>query len=126
MCQTSVFLPNAENLMKIVYFCRSERYTDMKTLSRVLLLSAICFVMAFSTTSCEKEPQGPSQQDIESNIIGKWKLVGRDGKEVVTNMSMVCTYYPGGKSTISTTTGYKLYNEKNIWKATGVNPQSGR
>ena len=87
----------------------------MKTLSRVLLLSAICFVMAFSTTSCEKEPQGPSQQDIESNIIGKWKLVGRDGKEVVTNMSMVCTYYPGGKSTISTTTGYKLYNEKNIW-----------
>ena len=86
----------------------------MKILSRVLLLSAICFAMAFSTTSCEKEPQGPSQQEIETNIIGKWKLVRMDGKEIVTNQRVVCTYYTGGRC-IHSNAGYIKILDDDIW-----------
>lgn len=85
----------------------------MKTLSKMLLLSAVC-VMAICATSCEKEPQGPTQQDIETNIIGKWKLVRREGKDVVTNRRIICTYYPGGKSTLSTA-GYIQFSDRYVW-----------
>ena len=70
--------------------------------------------MAFSTTSCEKEPQGPSQQEIETNIIGKWKLVRMDGKEIVTNQRVVCTYYTGGRC-IHSNAGYFKILDDDIW-----------
>lgn len=75
-------------------------------------LIMLVFLAGFS--SCSKEDPVPSQQEIESNLLGKWKLVSLDGKEVVTNHKSVCTYEAGGKS-IHSASGYIQMLKNYVW-----------
>lgn len=55
-------------------------------------------VAAFA--SCEKE-DFPSQQEIETKIVGQWKCVESEGKETLTDQRSILTYMVGGKETAS-------------------------
>lgn len=75
-------------------------------------LIMLVFLAGFS--SCSKEDPVPSQQEIESNLLGKWKLVSLDGKAVATNHKSVCTYEAGSKS-IHSASGYIQMLKNYVW-----------
>lgn len=78
--------------------------------------SSLLFVfswMAASLVSCSTGDPVPSSQDFESKIIGKWKKVKENSGDVITDLRMICTYEPGGKSYYSFSS---MNNKTGIWE----------
>lgn len=79
----------------------------MKITNKFLALAFMAVAMVF--TSCSKDddndPVVPTQQEIETKIIGKWKKVTKDGKAILTNDKAVITFY-GDKTSICTMSLY--------------------
>ena len=74
----------------------------MKTTNKFLALALMAVAMAFA--SCSKDdndPVGPTQQEIETKIIGKWKYVSLNGTPLLTNDRSVATYYSNKTETFS-------------------------
>ena len=66
------------------------------------VLAATIGAAAVLTTSCNgNNPNVPSQKEIETKIIGKWKRVAINGEEELTNHRQICTYETGGKAVYS-------------------------
>ncbi|MCQ2075600.1 MAG: hypothetical protein MJZ20_00990 [Bacteroidaceae bacterium] len=71
-------------------------------------------ILAIATfSSCSQDDNIPSQKDIETKIIGKWKRVKLDGVENLTNMRQIATFENGGKM-YSTTA--MIVTGKYIWE----------
>lgn len=82
-----------------------------KTFNFMLALT-MC-VAAVVTTSCKgNDPVVPSQQEIESKIIGKWKRMYQDKKDVLTNDREVNTFFVDGKATTSIASMGKIWDKK--------------
>lgn len=65
----------------------------MKTTNKILALVLMAVAMVFA--SCSKDdndPVVPTQQEIETKIIGKWKVLTKDGQEFLTNNRVVFTF----------------------------------
>jgi len=73
----------------------------MKKIFYVVLAATMC-TAAIVTTSCKSNSlEIPTQQEIETKIIGKWKRVATDGADELTNLREICTYQAGGKAIFS-------------------------
>lgn len=80
----------------------------MKSINKYLTLAIMAVVFA----SCSKDNDDtvvPTQQEIETKIIGKWKRQIENGKPVPTNVSTVLTFAKDGQSSHS----FYYYDEAN-------------
>lgn len=69
----------------------------MKTIKSILALALVAVTIVFA--SCGKddnEPIGPTQQEIEAKIVGKWKRDKCNGVDILTNDKHIDTYAPDG------------------------------
>ena len=82
-----------------------------------LAIYGIAAIAALS--SCSKNEDVPSQKDIETKIIGKWKTLQGDGKDVVTNLKAVWTFEGSGKGFVSVS---KYIPEKKQWRWSSRSP----
>ena len=99
------FLP-VENIANFAY----QLVLIMKGILK-LAVFGIAAIAAFS--SCSKNEDVPSQKDIETKIIGKWKQTLQDGTDIVTNNKVVKTFLSNNKCTHSTS---RYYNGKFFWQ----------
>ncbi|MCQ2084192.1 MAG: hypothetical protein MJY58_06850, partial [Bacteroidaceae bacterium] len=79
----------------------------------ILKLAVFGIAAIAALSSCSKNEDVPSQKNIETKIIGKWKRIKLDGVEHSTNMRQIATFENGGKmysTTTMTATG------KSIWE----------
>ena len=100
----------------------------MKKTNKFFALALVAVTIVFA--SCSKddnEPVGPTQQEIEAKIVGKWKTIDVDGKDCLTNERSVTTYYSGGIFTTSVSTDFDFMQhhiwdnvERNIYTVSGV------
>ena len=69
----------------------------MKKTNKILALAIGAVAMTFASCSSDEEVSNvPSQQEIETKIIGKWKIVSGLGVETPTNNRFIETYEAGG------------------------------
>lgn len=69
-------------------------------MKRFCYLAAFAALTATISVACTKDDT-PSQKEIETHIIGKWKRVKSDGIETLTNGRVIETYESNGQGTIS-------------------------
>ena len=84
----------------------------MKTTGTFLALAMAAVAMGFASCSKDDDPAapvGPTQQEIETKIIGKWKLASKDGEPYLTDNKMVHTFMANGKCISSFSRGFKVY-----------------
>ena len=98
------FLP-VENIANFAY----QLVLIMKRILK-LAVFGIAAIAAFS--SCSKNEDVPSQKDIETKIIGKWKQTIMNGTEVLTNHRLIKTYFTNQEGTHSTST---YFFDKYVW-----------
>ena len=82
----------------------------MKTTNKLFALTLMAVAMVFA--SCSKDdndPVVPSQQEIQTKIVGKWKLASKDGEPYLTDNKMVHTFMSDGKCISSFSRGFKVY-----------------
>ncbi|MBQ0047202.1 MAG: hypothetical protein KBT33_06765 [Prevotellaceae bacterium] len=87
----------------------------MKTKRFFSALALMAVAMVFA--SCSKDnndPVGPTQQEIETKIIGKWKRTMADGKELITNNSEVFTFNQNGVGTHSMSI-FQVVEKRWVW-----------
>ena len=58
-------------------------------MKRILKLAVFGIAAIAALSSCSKNEDVPSQKDIETKIIGKWKQIAIDGKDIVTNVRVL-------------------------------------
>ena len=63
-------------------------------MKRILKFAIYGIAAIAALSSCSKNEDVPSQKDIETKIIGKWKIVKSGGKDATTNARCIQTYYP--------------------------------
>ena len=88
-------------------------YQLLQAMKGILKLAVFGIAAIAAFSSCSKNEVVPSQKDIETKIIGKWKRIKLDGVEHSTNMRQIATFENGGKmysTTTMTATG------KSIWE----------
>lgn len=64
-------------------------------------LAIMAMAMVFASCSKDGNSEKPSQKEIETKIVGKWKRISENGKPVTTNRSSILTYYSDGTGTRS-------------------------
>lgn len=69
-------------------------------MKKLIKLALAGLAVAASLASCQKDGT-PSQKELETKIIGKWKLSHNDGKESLTNSKAVWTFGNNEKGTVS-------------------------
>ena len=94
----------------------------MKTTNKFLALVLMAVAMVF--TSCSKDddndPVVPTQQEIETKIIGKWKNVTCNGQKVLTNDRAVATYFKDGTQIVSVSNVGMWWNKESFtWSVDG-------
>ena len=70
----------------------------------------IAAIVALS--SCSKNDDVPSQKDIETKIIGRWKSTSMNGVDELTNNKAVKTFLSNNKLTHSLS---RYYDGKFLW-----------
>lgn len=74
----------------------------MKTTNKFLALALMAVAMVFA--SCSKDDNdsvGPTQQEIKTKIVGKWKGIKKDDIEQPTNNRRISTFFANGTGTHS-------------------------
>ena len=71
-------------------------------MKKILKLAVYSIVAMVALSSCSDSDDYPSQKDIETKIIGKWKEIVNDGMEVLTNDRLVKTFITKQEGTYST------------------------
>ena len=71
-------------------------------MKRILKLAVFGIAAIAALSSCSKNEDVPSQKDIETKIIGKWKYIALDGKEDLTNNRTIRTFVNNNTLTQST------------------------
>ena len=73
-----------------------------KTFKSILALALMAVAMTFASCSSDDEVSNvPSQKEIETKIIGKWKALTINGTECLTNNRKVQTFMNNGTGTAS-------------------------
>ena len=116
----------------MIAFCRrpwqdiNNKVNEMKIANKIIALALMAVVFASCSKDDDNDPVVPTQQEIESKIVGKWKTVSMDGVAVLTNDRDIITYYSDNTATISVSAfldglGYYAWDNKipYIWKAEG-------
>ena len=67
----------------------------------ILKLAVYGIAAIAALSSCSKNEDVPSQKDIETKIIGRWKKMKQDGKDAVTNKRTIWSFNNDGKGTLS-------------------------
>ena len=86
----------------------------------VLIMKGILKLVVFgiaaiaALSSCSKNEDVPSQKDIETKIIGKWKKIKHNGDDALTNKRTIWTFNNDGKGTQSLA-DYKEGDKTFIW-----------
>lgn len=64
---------------------------------------ALCALTMLFCSCSKKEDKSiiPTQQEVQANIVGKWKLLQYDGTDALTNSKAVWTFANDGKGTMS-------------------------
>lgn len=75
---------------------------------KTALAVALC-AMGVMTSCTNKDPKLPTQQEIETKIVGKWKLASKDGEPYLTDNKMVHTFMTDGQCISSFSRGFKVY-----------------
>ena len=70
-------------------------------MKRILKLAVYGIAAIAALSSCSKNEDVPSQKDIETKIIGRWKSVAFDGVTQLTNGRAVMTYFSDKTATFS-------------------------
>ena len=81
-------------------------------MKRILKLAVFGIAAIAAFSSCSKNEDVPSQKDIETKIIGKWKQTLQDGTDIVTNNKIVKTFYSNHAETESSS---RYFNGVYIW-----------
>ena len=85
-----------------------------KTFKTILALAIGAVAMTFAACSSDGDAvKVPSQQEIESKIIGKWKTVHRDGEDVLTNKRDVFSFSDKTNGCFSSSQSFPDHG--NIW-----------
>ncbi len=87
----------------------------MKIANKIIALALMAVAMVF--TACSKDDDVnnvPSQKEIETKIIGKWKKMKQDGKDVATNQRTIWLFNNDGKGTLSVA-DHKEGDDRFIW-----------
>ena len=80
-----------------------------------ILIFAIYGIAAIAAlSSCSKNEDVPSQKDIETKIIGKWKKMKHNGVDALTNKRTIWSFNNDGKGTQSLA-DYKEGDKTFIW-----------
>ena len=81
-------------------------------MKRFFKLTFYCIAAVIALSSCTKDEDVPTQKDIETKIIWKWKRIKLDGVEQTTNMRQIATFENGGRmysTTTITATGKSMW-----------------
>ena len=70
-------------------------------MKRILKLAVFGIAAIAAFSSCSKNEDVPSQKDIETKIIGRWKQISKNGKEDLTNNRIIKTFYSNHTATES-------------------------
>lgn len=72
-------------------------------MKKVIFTIALCAVAAVAIVfaSCNTTKKLPTQQEIETKIIGKWKVAEKEGKKYLTNKKVILTFNDKGECTHS-------------------------
>ena len=62
-------------------------------MKRILKLAVFGIAAIAALSSCSKNEDVPSQKDIETKIVGRWKQISQEGKDCLTNERIVKTFY---------------------------------
>ena len=81
-------------------------------MKRILKLAVYGIVAISILSSCTDSDDYPSQKDIETKIIGKWKEIVTEGKDALTNSRTIRTFYTGNKATHSCS---RIYDGNYAW-----------
>lgn len=82
----------------------------MKITNKIIALALMAVAMVLASCSKDDDVNNvPSQKEIETKIIGKWKRQTENGKPVPTNVSTVLTFAKDGQSSHS----FYYYDEAN-------------
>ena len=71
-------------------------------MKRILKLAVFGIAAIAAFSSCSKNEDVPSQKDIETKIIGKWKETIKNGEDVLTNGRLINTFFTNQRGTHST------------------------
>ena len=80
-----------------------------------------CAILVSALASCQKEEFKPSQKEIETNVVGKWKRVRLNNEECTTNLRQIATFNNDGtmySTTTLTSTGKSLWEVKSPFEYT--------
>ena len=83
-------------------------------MKRILKLAVYGIAAIAALSSCSKNEDVPSQKDIETKIIGKWKIIKHNGDDALTNKRTIWTFNNDGKGTQSLA-DYKEGDKTFIW-----------
>lgn len=81
-------------------------------MKRILKLAVFGIAAIAALSSCSKNEDVPSQKDIETKIIGKWKQTIMNGTEVLTNDRLIKTFFSNHTETESSS---RYFNGVYIW-----------
>lgn len=82
-------------------------------MKKILKLAVYSIVAMVALSSCSDSDDYPSQKDIETKIIGKWKEIVNDGMEVLTNDRLVKTFITKQEGTYSTS---RYFEGEHVWQ----------
>lgn len=87
----------------------------MKIANKIIALALMAVAMVFGSCSKDDDVNNvPSQKEIETKIIGKWKKMKQDGKDVATNQRTIWLFNIDGKGTLSVA-DHKEGDDRFIW-----------
>ena len=75
-------------------------------MKRILKLAVFGIAAIAALSSCSKNEDVPSQKDIETKIIGKWKATSIKGETALTNNRIVRTCFANQEGTSSTSRSF--------------------
>ena len=75
-------------------------------MKRILKFAIYGIAAIAALSSCSKNEDVPSQKDIETKIIGKWKETIKDGDGVLTNERLIKTFFTNLEGTYSSSKSF--------------------
>lgn len=82
-------------------------------MEKILKLAIYGIVAIVTLSSCSESDDSPSQKEIETKIIGKWKKIVNDGTDVLTNNRLVKTFFTNKEGTYSTS---RYFEGQYLWQ----------
>ena len=82
-------------------------------MKRILKLAVFGIAAIAALSSCSKNEDVPSQKDIETKIVGRWKQISKNGKEDLTNNRVIKNFYTNHTATESSS---RYFDGLYVWR----------